>query len=193
MSAVTNRKQLIHLLRTVAASPKGVQRSRLLECTHDMTAREINRIRDNDWLERGLKSLIHEELLPNHRNRPSTRWFITSAGRDFLRRYLVNPLALPNVSVGRQPYQSLEAKLYAQRKQRKQQRRRRNQRKYYARLQNPKYTAATYDVPYDFTRLPAIGTPAFRKLDNLFQIRAFRTRVRRRQLENRFAAIVKQP
>lgn len=188
----TTRNTLIRILRLCATAPTGVYRGQLLRSFNKMSSNELSRIRDNDWLDKGLRGLIHEELLPNHRNRPSTRWFITPAGRDFLRRISVNPYALPDIPAGKQPYQSLEARLYAERKQYRARRRRRAQRKYWAVRANPKYDAAVYDAPLDARRLPSIGGKGWRELDAVIKIRLLRQRVRRRSLEARFKQIAQE-
>ena len=159
---MVRRQTLIKILKGAAASPQGLYRGKIFKFSHDMTAKEINRIRDSHWEERGLFGLIHEELLPNKANRPSTRWFATSSAREFLRRYSVSLYALPTIPRGIQPYQSLEAKRYANKKQYKARKRKRNQRKYYARLENPKYSAAVYDAYIDASRFPSIGGKGWR-------------------------------
>lgn len=188
---MVKRTTLISILRKLASSPNGISRWKLYAFSRRLTSKELDRIRDDHWLDRGLKSLISEEILPRRRFH-NIRWFLTPSGRDFLRRISVNPYALPDVAVGRQPYQSLEAKRYADKKNRKAQRRRRNQRKYYQRLQNPLYDAATYDTPIDASRFPAIGAKGWNNLPVVTKIRLLRQRCRQRALRQRFIQIAKE-
>ena len=189
---MTQRHTLIRLLRKCAAARDGVARKRIRKVSHDMRAKEINRIRDSHWEDRGLFGLVHEEFVPNYRKRPAHRWFITSSGRDFLRSVSVNPCALPVIPRGVQPYQSLAAKRYADRKNRKAQRRRRNQRKYWVVRANPLYDAATYDTPIDASRFPAIGAKGWNNLSVVTKIRLLRQRCRQRALRQRFIQIAKE-
>lgn len=184
-----SRHTLIYLLRLAASSPKGLPRKQIIR--NNLLAKELNRVQASHWEEKGLFGLLHEEILPT-KGRSAKVFFITSAGRDFLRRVSVNPYALPTIPAGKQPYQSLEAKRYADKKNRKAQRRRRNQRRYWARVANPRYTAAVYDTPIDASRYPAIGAKGWNTLPVVTKIRLLRQRVRQRALRERFIQIANE-
>ena len=98
-----SRRTLIYLLRLAASSPKGLPRKQIIK--NNLLAKELNRVQASHWEEKGLFGLLHEEILPT-KGRSAKVFFITSAGRDFLRRISVNPYALPEIAVGRQPYQA---------------------------------------------------------------------------------------
>ncbi len=189
MTHKASRRTLLHLLRLAASSPKGLPRKQIIK--NNLLAQELNRVQASHWEEKGLFGLLHEEILPT-KGRSAKVFFITSAGRDFLRRISVNPYALPEIAVGRQPYQSLAAKKYAERKNYQKCRRRRNQRRYWARVVNPRYDAATYDAPLDASRYPAIGAKGWNNLPVVTKIRLLRQRVRQRALKERFAAIAQE-
>ena len=184
-----SRHTLIYLLRLAGSSSKGLPRKQIIR--NNLLAEELNRVQASRWEDKGLFGLLHEEILPT-KGRSAKVFFITSAGRDFLRRASVNPYALPEIAVGRQPYQSLEAKRYADKKNQKAQRRRRNQRRYWQRLQNPKYTAAVYDACIDASRFPAIGGKGWANLSAVIKIRLLRQRVRQRALRARFHQIAQE-
>jgi hypothetical protein len=184
-----SRRTLIYLLRLAASSYKGVPRKQIIK--NNLLAKELNRVQASHWEEKGLFGLLHEEILPT-KGRSAKVFFITSAGRDFLRRVGVDRRALPEIPRGKQPYQSLEAKRYAQRKSYQKCRRRRNQRRYYQRLRNPKYDAATYDAPLDASRYPAIGAKGWSNLPVVTKIMLLRQRVRQRNLRERFAVIARE-
>src|ERR1700740_806135 len=99
-----SRRTLLHLLRLAASSPKGLPRKQIIK--NNLLAKELNRVQASHWEYRGLFGLLHEEILPT-KGRSAKVFFITSAGRDFLRRVSVNPYALPEIPRGVQPYQSL--------------------------------------------------------------------------------------
>ena len=184
-----SRRTLIYLLRLAGSSSKGLPRKQIIR--NNLLAKELNRVQTSHWEDKGLFGLLHEEILPT-KGRSAKVFFITSAGRDFLRRYSVNPYALPEVAAGRQPYQSLEAKRYADKKNQKAQRRRRNQRRYWARVANPRYAAAAYDTPIDPSRYPAIGAKGWNSLPVVTKIRLLRQRVRQRALRDRFHQIARE-
>lgn len=186
------RRTLIKILRLAAESPKGLRRERIYRISSGIKQKEIDRVLAADWLDKGIHGLVSQELIPSYRNKPSRRLFITPCGRDFLRRVIVNPYALPAFSQGRPAYMSLEAKRYADKKNRKAQKRRRNQRKYWAVRANPRYTAATYDAYVDASRFPAIGGKGWEALDVVIKIRLLRQRVRQRALRERFQQIARE-
>ncbi len=189
MTHKASRRTLFHLLRLAASSPKGLPRKQIRK--NNLLAKELNRVQASHWEDKGLFGLLHEEILPT-KGRSAKVFFITSAGRDFLRRVSVNPYALPEIAVGRQPYQSFAAKKYAERKNYQKCRRRRNQRKYWARKANPRYTAAVYDAYIDASRFPSIGGKGWSNLPVVTKIRLLRQRVRQRALRERFQQIAQE-
>lgn len=189
VSRHASRQTLLYLLRLAASSPKGLPRKQILH--NHLIAKELNRVQSSHWEDKGFFGLLKEEILPT-KGRSAKVFFLMPAGRDFLRRISVNPYALPVVAVGRQPYQSLAAKRYADKKNRKAQRRRRNQRKYWVVRANPLYDAATYDTPIDASRFPAIGAKGWNNLPVVTKIRLLRQRCRQRALRQRFIQIAKE-
>ena len=89
-----SRRTLIYLLRLAGSSSKGLPRKQIIR--NNLLAKELNRVQASHWEEKGLFGLLHEEILPT-KGRSAKVFFITSAGRDFLRRIASIPMLCPRL------------------------------------------------------------------------------------------------
>lgn len=176
---MTRKTTLIKILKLAALSPLGVSRRQFHDMSSSLTSHEINRVRDSAWIDGGLKGLISEERLPTKGN-CRTVWMITYAGREFLRRLLVNDDALPIVGRGNTGFQSMLAKQYAARLALKHRRRKKRAQKYQLRQKRgAKHHGGDYDSLPDFRLLHVdVNSAAFRKLPSLQRIQILRYRTR---------------